>query len=202
MTDLHVREAPPGEWDMPVVELVEDGRLVGMAYLDDIEVFVEFFPDEEGEPWSFDVGDLQRALDTATAMLLPEGTEALEDRPDLGGVHAVDVLASEFDEQASRRGDEDEGFYPRAVVVSMLPRVAELDLAVVSLEAVILHEGWVDPVPGHAVDIGATHDGDPWPAFKAGCNLLASAYLERWQDRESLAISVEVADRDGDRFVL
>jgi hypothetical protein len=202
MPSLHVREADPDEWDMPVIELLEDDRVVGIAYLDGIEVFAEFHPDEDGEPWSFDVGALQLALDTALAMLLPEGTDALEDRPDLGDTHPVDVLASEFDEAAAHRGDEDEGFYPRPIVARMLRRLGELDLAVVSLEAVTVHDGWVEPIPGQAVDIGDAHDGEPWPAFKAGCNLFAGTLLEKWQDRDGLAISVEVADRDGDRFVL
>jgi hypothetical protein len=65
VTDLHVREADDGDWDMEVVEFVEDGRVVGIAYLDDLELFAEFVADDDGEPWAFDVGDLQRALDTA-----------------------------------------------------------------------------------------------------------------------------------------
>jgi hypothetical protein len=202
MTDLHVRESTEGEWDMPVVELVEDGRVVGIAYLDDIELLAEFYPDDEGEPWAFDVSDLQRALDTAQAMLLPEGTDALADGADIGDQHPVDVLASEFDDAAARRGEEDEGFYPRSVVAAILRRAEELDLAVVSLEGVIVHDGWVEPLSTHAADIGAAHDGEPWPAFKAGCNVLAGAYLERWPDREGFAIALEVADRDGDRYVL
>lgn len=187
---------------MPVVELVEDGRVVGIAYLDGIEVFAEFGQDEDGEPWAFDVGDLQLALDTALAMLLPEGTDALEGHTDLGDTHPVDVLASEFDDAAAHRGEEDEGFYPLPVVARMLTRAGELDLAVVSLEAVTVHDGWVEPIAGQSADIGAAHQGEPWGAFKAGCNLFAGGLLEKWRDRDGLAISVEVADRDGDRFVL
>lgn len=187
---------------MPVVELVEDGRTVGIAYLDDIEVLVEFQPDEDGEAWTFDVGDLQIALDTARAMLVPDDADPLDQRPDLGGDHPVDVLASEFDDAAARRGEEDEGFYPRPVVTRIIARAEELDLAVVSVEAVTLHEDWVEPIPGHSVDVAAAHEGDSWPAFKAGCNLLAASHLEKWHDRSGLAVSVEVADRDGDRFVL
>jgi hypothetical protein len=202
MTDLRVREAPEGEWDMPVVELIEAGRVVGIAYLDDIELLAEFYPDTNGEPWSFDVADLQRALDTAQAMLLPEGTDALEGGIDIGDRHPVDVLAADFDDAAALRGEEDEGFYPRAAVAAIIRRSSELDLAVVSLEGVRVHEGWAEPLAGHAVDIGDAHDGDPWPAFKAGCNVFAGAVIERWPANDGFAIAVEVADRDGDRFVL
>lgn len=203
MSDLKAREPDVGAWDMPVVELVEDGRVVGIAYLDDIEVFAEFHPDEDGEAWTFDLGDLQRVLDTAHAMLSPEGTEAVVGATvDLGGEHPVDVLAGEFDGAAALRGPEDEGFYPLPVVRAMIERAAQLDLAVVSLEAVTVHDGWAEPVHGQAVDVGAAHDGEDWPVFKSGCNLLARTLLEKWPEREGSAVAVEVGDREGDRYVL
>ena len=200
MTDLHVREPHDGAWDMDVVEFVEDGRVVGIAYLDDLEVFAEFPTD--GEPWAFDVNDLQRALDTARAMLAPEGTDALVDAPDLGGDHPVDLLAGEFDAGAVRRGSEDEGFYPVMVALSVLRRAAELDVAVVALEGFTLDEVGLDPIGGSAIDLGDIHAGEPWAAFKAGCNLQAGTLLERWLGQANTVVSIEVADRDGDRFVL
>jgi hypothetical protein len=202
MTDLHVREANEGDWDMEVVELVEEGQVVGIAYLDDLEMFAEFPTGDDGEPWAFDVNDLQRALDTARAMLAPEGTDALVDAPDLGEDHPVDVLATEFDDSAARRGAEDEGFYPVVVALKILRRAAELDLAAVALEAFTLDEVGLDPIGGSAVDVGDVHAGEPWAAFKAGCNLQASSLLERWLGQTNTVVSIEVADRDGDRFVL
>ncbi|HUG75487.1 MAG TPA: hypothetical protein VMM81_07450 [Acidimicrobiia bacterium] len=202
MTDLHVREPDEGDWDMEVVEFVEEGRVVGIAYLDDLEMFAEFPTDDDGEPWAFDVNDLQRALDTARAMLSPDGTDALVDAPDLGGDHPVDLLAGEFDASAARRGSEDEGFYPVTVALSALRRAAELDLAVVALEAFTLDEVGLDPIGGSAIDVGDVHAGEPWAAFKAGCNLQAGTLLERWLGQATTVVSIEVADRDGDRFVL
>lgn len=202
MTDLHVREASDGDWDMEVVELVEEGRVVGIAYLDDMELFAEFIADDDGEPWAFDVSDLQRALDMARAMLSPEGTDALVDRPELGDDHPVDLLATEFDAQAARRGDEDEGFYPVMVAINLLRRAAELDLAVVAIEGFTLDEVGLDPIGGSAIDLGDVHAGEPWAAFKAGCNLQAGTLLERWLGQNNTVVSIEVADRDGDRFVL
>jgi hypothetical protein len=135
-------------------------------------------------------------------MLAPEGTDALVDGPDLGGDHPVDLLAGEFDTSAARRGSEDEGFYPVMVAASVLRRAAELDVAVVALEAFTLDEVGLDPIGGSAVDLGDIHAGEPWAAFKAGCNLQAGTLLERWLGQATTVVSIEVADRDGDRFVL
>ncbi len=112
MSDLHVREASSEEWDGLVVELVEEGRVVGIAYLDGTTLLTEFGPDAEGDAWAFEVADLQVALDTASAMLSPEGTsllveEGAKDDDDNGDEqHPVDRLAEEFDDLAAHREDE------------------------------------------------------------------------------------------------
>jgi hypothetical protein len=199
MSDLHARDHEhDGE---PIVELIEEGRLVGYAYLDDGQLFAEFLPDEEGDPWAFDMDDLQRILDAARAMLEPE-PEPDSTAPGAGGEHPVDALAAEFDTGAVRRGEEDEGFYPVATVARIFDRCAELDLAVVSLEGFQVHPDWIEPVPGHSVDMGDAHDGEPWPTFKAGCHVQGMAVLEKWGRRPGLVVALEVGDRDGDRFVL
>lgn len=203
MSDLRAREASSADWDQPVVELVEDGQVVGMAYVDDEVLYVEFSPDEDGDPWAFDVADLQRALDTAAAMLLPDPTPILTgETPSDDGEHPVDVLASEFDSKAIHRGEEDEGFYPMQVAGRLVQRAEVLGLAVVSIEGCRFEAGEVSPVSGMSVDIGAAHDGEPWPMFLAGCNVQAMALLERWAREPGLVLSIEVGDDDGERYLL
>jgi hypothetical protein len=206
MSDLHARERHDPEWGRPVADLIEDGEVVGMTYEDGGQVLVEFYPDSDGEPRLYEVVDLQRALDTATAMLgVP--SEA-GDGPDLGttaavsGEHPVDALAAEFDHRAIRRGPEDEGFYPFDAAVAIITRCSDLGLAVVAMEGFTLHSGREERVPGCSSNLGSAYSGEPWAAFLAGCNLQALALLERWPRRVGFAVTFEVQDAAGEVFVL
>jgi len=210
MTDLHAREAETDDGGV-VVELVEEERVVGLVYFDEDATYAEFSADEEGEPWAFDVTDLQRVLDTARAIVDPETPFMMENPPFMLGAtpplshgeHPVDVLASRFDPKASFRGEEDEGFYSPAVAGAIIETCNELDLAVVSLEGMTLDDEGVHSVSGHTADLGDAHAGEAWPTFRAGCNVHAEAVLQRWAGRdERFVVAVEVADRDGERYVL
>lgn len=198
MSDLTARDTEQdGE---PLVELTEEGRLVGYVYDDEGTLFAEFLPDEAGDPWAFEVDDLQRILDAARAILAPDEPEPSASVP--SDEHPVDALAAEFDAQAVRRGEEDEGFYPVEAVARMFERAAALDLAVVSLEGFAVFPEYLEPLPGHSVDMGDAHAGEPWPTFKAGCHVQGIAVLEKWASREDIAVALEVCDREGDRYVL
>ncbi len=202
MSDLRAREAV-GEWDRPVVELVEEDRVVGIVYMDDETLLAEFLSEGGTEPWAFEVVDLQTALDTARAMLLPEGTALLGEPPDADSdEHPVDRLAGEFDAAAVHRGDEDEGFYPPQVTGRLMQRAEALGLAVVAVEGVRIREERVEPIAGMSVDIGDAHDGEAWPVFQAGCNVQAMALLERWAREPGIVLALEVGDADGERYVM
>ena len=205
MSDLHARESSSPDWDGPVIDLVEEDRVVGFAYADDDSIFVEFHLDDDGQPWVFDLADLQRVLDTVYAMLAPEGAEiglAGDDPVTLDG-HPVDTLATEFDGDAVRRGPEDEGFYAIPVVGRMIRRCGDLDLAIATLEGFgLTGEDGVEQINEAMANLAAAHDGEPWAAQVAGCNVQAEAVLERWARGPEMAIAVEVMDSSGDRFVL
>ncbi len=197
MTDLRARETTREDWDGLVIELVEDGHVVGVAYLDDGAMMAEFYPDEDAEAWVFDAADLQRVLDVAAAMLgLEEPVPAIPQ-----GV-AVDRIAEEFDRTAEFRGAEDEGFYPVAGALAITTRADSLGLAVVSVEGFTISSGEPAPVSGLATDIGDAHRGEAWPTFRAGCNAQARALLERWANRSGLVVALEVGDESGERYVL
>jgi len=199
MTDLRARERNDPEQDDPAVDLIEEGRVVGIVYPDEGATFAEFYSDDEGQPWAFDTGDLQRALDTAVAIL---GAGDEDPDPGASGIDPVEALAMEFDPLAAHRGPEDEGFYPPATVSRLLARCADLGLAIVYLEGVDLTREEVTPVAGHRVDLEEANQGQPWSLFQAECNTQARALLEKWPRRPGFAISVEVQDRSGERFVL
>jgi hypothetical protein len=206
MSDLHARERQDHEWGRPVADLIEDDEVVGMAYEDEGELLVEFYPDAEGEPRLYIAADLQRVLDTVSAMLGAGGGDAGEGEepsPDAApGEHPVDVLAAEFDRRALRRGPEDEGFYPMEAAVGIINRCGDLGLAVVAVEGFTLHSGAEDKVAGCSADLGAAYKGEPWSAFLAGCNLQAMTVLERWPRRASFTVTFEVQDAGGEVFVL
>ena len=92
--------------------------------------------------------------------------------------------------------------YPLGVAVRIVRQSEALGLAVVSLEGFRLDGGDPYPIAGMSVDPGKAHDGEPWPIFLAGCNVQATAVLERWAREPKLVLALEVADSDGDRYVL
>jgi len=204
MSDLHARERQDPEWGRPVADLIEDGEVVGLAYEDDGELLVEFYPDADGEPRLYDVGDLQRVLDTVVSMLGGESPEPTAPVPPgrPGGEHPVDALAAQFDGRAARRGPEDEGFYPYDVSAALIARCSDLGLAVVSMEGFTLHPDRAEPVGGCSADLADAFGGEPWPSFLANCNLQAATLLERWPRRPSFAVAFEVQDAEGEVFVL
>ncbi len=206
MSDLHARERQDPEWGRPVADLIEDDEVVGLAYEDEGDLFVEFYPDTDGESRLYDVADLQRVLDTVVSMLggAPEPGAEMANEPGTGRPeeHPVDTLAAQFDRRAARRGPEDEGFYPYDVATGIIARCNDLGLAVVSMEGFTLHPDRIDPVGGCSADLGKAFRGEPWPTFLAGCNLQAVTLLERWPRRPSFAIAFEVQDAEGEVFVL
>lgn len=204
MSDLHARERQDPEWERPVADLIEEDEVVGMAYEDEGQLLVEFYPDAEGEPRLYDVADLQRVLDTVGAMLgiEPEPGETDDAKAAEAAEHPVDVLAADFDERAARRGPEDEGFYPLEAAAGMVQRCGELGLAVVAMEGFSLHRDGEDAVAGCSADLGSIYRGEPWAAFVAGCNLQAMSLLERWPRRPNFAVTLEAQDASGEVFVL
>jgi hypothetical protein len=197
VTDLRARETTRDDWDGVVVELVEEDRVVGVAYLDQGSVLAEFYPDEDGEPWVFDVADLQRVLDVAAGML---GVE--EPGPTTPAGEAIDLLAAEFDATAAHRGAEDEGFYPVPAALALTMRAEELGLAVVSIEGFTIDAGEPVAVPGYGSTPGDAHRGEAWPTFRAGCNAQARGQLERWAAKGGLVVAIEIADQSGETYVL
>ena len=202
MTDLHAKERHDAESGGLIIDLIEDETLVGIVYQEDEALLAEFYPDDDGATWAFDISDLQRALDMAAAMLgsddgvapVPVGA---------AGQHPVDALAMQFDSLVIRRGLEDEGFYPLPVAAAILGRCAELGLAMVFIEGVIVHADGVDPVAGHRADLGETNAGGPFALFQAECNTQAAALMERWpRQRPDFGVAIEVQDAEGERFVL
>lgn len=201
MSDLHAKERHDPEWGGPVADLIEEDRVVGIAYHEEGGLLAEFFPDEDGNPWVFEAADLQRALDTAAAMLGPEEA-APATTLGIEGQHPVDVLAMQFDPLAMRRGPEDEGFYPLQVAAGILAACAQLGLAVVYLEGVTVSAEGVEPIAGHKAELGKTNAGGPFALFQAECNTQAAALMEHWPRRGDFGVSIEVQDASGEQFVL
>ena len=201
MSDLRAKERHDPDWDGMVVDLIEEDRLVAIVYQDEGGLFTEFYPDDDGKPWVFEAADLQRALDTAAAILGPDEDEAVTAFGE-EGQHPVDALALKFDATVIRRGPEDEGFYPLPIAVQILAVSAQIGLAVVYLEGVTVHSDGVESMPGHKAELGKNNAGGPFALFQAECNTQAAALLDRWQHRPDFGVSFEVQDAEGEQFVL
>ena len=177
------------------MEIWEEDELVAQAWRDDQDVLIEFANDRDGDPFIMDVPDLATALDNVTRILGDEGDAA-------GGVDPVEQLAEQFDHLAVKRGPEDEGFYPPPVAVRMIRHCEALGLAVVSMEGFQDVAGELVDVPGHRADLGAAHEGEAWPTFRAGCNVQAEALVEKWVRTRGLLIAFEVRDSAGESYIL
>jgi hypothetical protein len=201
--DLIARESTREDWDGPVIDLVEDGAVVGCVYTDEGELLAEFYSDEDADPWVFDVTELQKVLDVAVRMLEPEGERppAAAEAED-AGIDPIDQLASEFDATATRRGEEDEGFYPIGAARHLVGRCDQLDLAVVQVEGFRARAGELETISGYSTDFGKAHRGEPWPLYRAGCNTQAAATLEHWGRQDEILVALEVEDRNGEVYVL
>jgi hypothetical protein len=206
MSDLQARERVDPDWETPVVDLVEEGEVVGLVYSEEGQLLAEFYPDDDGEAHLFDVADLQRVFDAVAGMLSGKGEQSVRtpaiERPPSVGTSPVELLAAEFDRRAVRRGPEDEGFYPLDAAMTIVRRCGDLDLAVVSLDGFLISGESMRRASGCSADLGAAYRGEPWPTFIAGCNLQAQALLERWPRRTGLAVAFEVQDASGEVFVL
>ncbi len=216
---MFFKETTPEGWDDPVAELWDDDEFVGQVYFDGVDVMTQLYPTPDGEPRVLEVAELMRVLELAARVVTPDDGEELSElrtalgtetgrkddaRDDEGSddLGAVGVLADAFDDAAAHRGEEDEGFYPRDAVVAMVRRCNDLDLAVVHLEGFDMRDGSVEAARGYMVDIGKAHRGEPWPTFRAGCNIQAEAVLEGWPLRPSFVVAIEIEDRNGEIFVM
>ena len=202
MSDLHARDSERDDWDGPVVELVEDGSIVGQAFVDAGELLVEFYADADGGLPLLAVPDLQRVLDTVTVMLGPDNEPLLDEASPTAGQDPIELLAQGFDAEAAHRGPEDEGFFPLSVAARIVGACEQLDLAVTRVEAFDLVGGDVQAIPGHSGDLAKAHAGEPWAVFRAGCNVQAHAVMERWPNRTSLVVAIEITDRSSEEYVL
>ena len=59
----------------PVADLIEEDAVVGMAYEDEGQLLVEFYPDAEGEPRLYDVADLQHHVTLDPAQNISVATD-------------------------------------------------------------------------------------------------------------------------------
>ena len=173
MSDLHARERQDHEWGRPVADLIEDDEVVGMAYEDEGELLVEFYPDAEGEPRLYVVADLQRVLDTVSAMLGAEAETPGRARNPRPTRRPPSTRSTSSPPSSTgglyRRGPEDEGFYPIDAAVGIINRCGDLGLAVVALEGFTLHSGAEDKVgrllpPTWARPTRASPGAPSWPA--------------------------------------
>ena len=190
-------------FDRPVVELWRDDDFVGMVFWDGDSTVVQIYPMGDGDVHDLEVGDLQRALDTAERIVdfetfSDESAESDESQAWQEEDPATLELVGEFDGQAIHRSDDGEGFFPKAVADQFIRRCEELGLAVVEMEG-FAWDG-AEPVAAAGLDLEVRPEAlMDWAAFRMYANARAGDTLGSWPGDAVIAFVVKL--ESGDTFV-
>lgn len=218
MIPLRIVESERDDFEEPVVEIWRDDDFVGMIFWDEDLAVVQIYPDDAGDVYDLDLGDLFRVLGMAEAIVTPEefrvaeeeygGVELDVGRPadddDHGGWEDEDpatiALVTDFDPRAAHRSSDGEGFFARQDAFDFIARCDELDLAVVEMEGFDLDGSVVKPRPRLVLTVSLP-GMDSWRVFRPAANALAQDTLSDWPPRSSLVVAFVVQQPDGQTFV-
>jgi len=209
---LRLVEQDHEDFEEPIVELWRDNEFVGYVFWDDDLPIVQFFLDKDGDPFDLDLRDLQRILEMADQIVSPDmfSPDELADLrsrvkavPDGGELpdDVIELLTDEFDDEATYRNDDGEGFYPRKIAEAIIERCNELDMAVVEMEGFDYENRALIPRPNLNLLVRG-QPGDMWSVFRPEANLRAVQTLGDWPSRSSLAVAFVVQLNNGESIVL
>ena len=215
---MRIVESEREGFDEPVVELWRDDEFIGMVFWDGDVAVVQIYPDDDGDVFDLEVGELAQVLEMAERIVTPEeyldeltvgmledqdeqeADDELDDE-DWSGEHPATLeLVGEFDPRAAHRSSDGEGFFPRDVALEFIRRCDELDLAVAEMEGFDLERNILKPRPNLNLTVRVPGVAD-WSTFRAAANAMALDTLTGWPVRSSLVVAFVVQQPDGDSFV-
>lgn len=216
MIPIRIVEKDHEDFDEPVVELWRDNDFIGYVFWDEDLAVVQFYTDRDGDPFDLDLNDVQRVLDMATQIVVPEpfgedpelatlsqriaaATEPEADWDDED--HRIVELSREFDGRAAHRDMDGEGFFHREDADALIARCEGLGLAIVEMEGLDWDGRSLTPRPDLHVVI-ESQPGADWQAFRPQANATATSRLALWPSRRSLVVSFVVQLPDGSTRVL
>lgn len=218
---MRIVETSREGFDEPVVEIWRDDEFIGMVFWDDEETIVQIYPDDDGDVKDLDARELLRVLDLAEQIVSPYADPdadtqaggrdfifARRTAPDIAQEEpgweaeseATLALVSEFDERASLRSDDGEGYFSRDVAESFIKRCDELDLAVVEMDGLERKGSDVVAIPEWSLMV-KVEGRTAWAVFRPAANARALDALLDWPDRRNLLVAFVVQQPGGETFV-
>ncbi len=211
MIPLRLTEKDHEDFDEPIVELWRENEFVGYVFWDDDTPIVQVFQDAEGDPFDLDLRDFQRILEMADQIVSPDmfSEDELDDlrtrvqaaqdgEPDND---VIENLTAEFDDQASFRNEDGEGFFSKKVAEALITRCDELDIAVVEMEGFDYENRVLSPRPNLNLLVRGA-PGDEWNLFRPEANTRATTTLGDWPSRSTIVVAFVVQLSNGESIVL
>lgn len=211
MIPLRLTEKEHEDFDEPIVELWRENEFVGYVFWDDDTPIVQMYPDAEGDPFDLDLRDLQRILEMADQIVSPDmfSEDELDDlrnrvqaaqsgEPDSD---VIENLTDEFDEQATYRNEEGEGFFSKKVAEALIARCDELDIAIVEMEGFDFENRALSARPNLNLLVRGA-PGDEWKLFRPEANMRAATTLGDWPSRSTIVVAFVVQLSNGESIVL
>jgi len=210
MLPIRMVETERDDFDGTIVELWRADDFIGMVFWDGEGPIVQIYPDGDGDIQDLDVRELQRLLDTAVQIIDPHAfdddlTDLREAVAEAGGepdeLHpATAALLAEFDERATYRTEDGEGFFTRVDAEAFITKCEELDLGVVEMEGFDLEGANLISRPG--LDLVVTPQKMmSWSEFRTYANATAADKLRFWPSRDSLVVAFVIQQPDTETIV-
>jgi hypothetical protein len=213
MLPLRIVETDRPEFDEPVVELWREDDFVGMVFWDGEETIVQIYPDDDGDVYDIEVGDLMAVLDTAIRIVTPADRFEEDEEEYLRSYNAeapegawdedseeTNALTAEFDERVTYRTDDGEGFYDRETALELVARCEELGLAVVEMDGFDLQGSQLIHHPELGMYVNAPA-GIDWSTRAAAANAQTRDALDAWPANPSLVAAFVIQQADGESFI-
>lgn len=210
MLPIRMVETERDDFDGTIVELWRADDFIGMVFWDGDVPIVQIYPDGDGDIQDLDVRELQRILDTAVQIIDPHAfdddlTDLREAVAEAGAepdeLHpATAALLAEFDEKATYRTEDGEGFFKRVDAEAFIAKCEELDLGVVEMEGFDLEGANLISRPG--LDLVVTPQKMmSWSEFRTYANATAADKLRFWPSRDSLVVAFVIQQPDTETIV-
>jgi hypothetical protein len=213
MLPIRIVETDRPDFDEPVVELWREDEFIGMVFWDGEEALVQIYPDDAGDVFDLEIGDLMRVLDIAIRIVTPADLLEEDEGEYLQAYNAnvpegewneelpaTEALTAEFDDRVIFRADDGEGFFDRDTALEIVDRCAELGLCVIEMECYERRGSRLQMRDDLGVYVDAPV-GMEWSVRAAAANAQTRAALDAWPDNPALLASVVIQQPDGEAFM-
>lgn len=208
MLPIRIIETSRDDFDGPVIELWRDDEFVGLVFWDGESTILQVYPDGEGDVHDLDVRELQMLLDTAVRIVDPDAFDEEMDElrsatkpEEWGDEHPATVeLLAGFDERATHRSDDGEGYFDPDVAGEFIDRCEELDLAVTEMDGLRIAEDTITPIDDRSLEV-PDQPMMTWTEFRSFANRTAHQALSDWRSDSDMVFAFVFRQPDGEEIV-